>query len=97
MGTTPCQGTVTLPVFHYMQDNPEVLAVMISNQQRSCRRWTRWRADRLTSAVSAIMTRQRLSSSSLDAKALLAGWPDSIYRQALSRWPTMWWRARFDG
>ncbi|MCA9868767.1 MAG: polyprenyl synthetase family protein, partial [Anaerolineae bacterium] len=80
------QGTVTLPVFHFLQDNPEALAVMeaTGNGHAGADPLGELIADiRRSPAIEA--TRREAVEFVAEAKALLARWPDTIYRQALAQ------------
>ena len=80
------QGTVTLPVFHFLQDNPDALAIMeaTSNGHTGADPLGELIADiRQSPAIDS--TRQEAVQFIAEAKALLTGWPDSIYRQALEQ------------
>lgn len=86
VGSDLRQGTVTLPVFHFLQDNPEALAVMEATSNGHAG------ADSLGDLIADIRRSPAIETTRLeavqfvaDAKALLAGWPDTIYRQALEQ------------
>ena len=78
------QGTVTLPVFYYLQAHPEALQIMQATGNGHAA------SDALGQLISDIgrspaieATRQEATQFIAAAKAALAPWPDSIYRQAL--------------
>ncbi len=78
------QGTVTLPVFHYLQTHPEALQVMQASGNGY------GNGDLLGQLVADIArspaidaTRQEAVQFIEAAKACLAPWPPSAYRQAL--------------
>jgi geranylgeranyl pyrophosphate synthase len=84
VGSDLRQGTITLPVFHYLQAHPEAMDVLRSTSNGHAS------ADALSQLIAdigrspAIETTYREAERFVDtAKACLALWPDSAYRQTL--------------
>ena len=78
------QGTVTLPVFHYLQTHPEALQTMQAARNGHDS------GDLLGQLVSDIARSPAIDATRREAvqfvgtaKACLASWPSSLYRQAL--------------
>lgn len=84
VGSDLRQGTVTLPVFYYLQSHPEAVQVMqaTGNGHSAPDALGQLIADiGRSSAIAA--TRQEADGFVAAAKASLSTWPDSPYRQAL--------------
>ena len=78
------QGTVTLPVFHYLQSHPEAAQVLqaTGNGHASTDALTQLIAD-IGRSPAIEATRQEADGFIETAKACLSFWPDSPYRRAL--------------
>jgi len=78
------QGTVTLPVFYYLQAHPEALQIMQAsgNGHSNGNPLGQLIAD-IAQSPAIEATRQEALQFVETAKACLAGWPASIHRQAL--------------
>lgn len=77
------QGTVTLPVFYYLQSNPEAMAVMQSSDNGH----SSADLNRLVAAIGASPAIEATRSEAVrfiaQSKETLNALPDSVYRQAL--------------
>jgi geranylgeranyl pyrophosphate synthase len=78
------QGTVTLPVFHYLQSHPEAVQVLqaTGNGHASTDALAQLIAD-IGHSPAIEATRQEADGFVETAKACLSLWPDSPYRRAL--------------
>jgi geranylgeranyl pyrophosphate synthase len=78
------QGTVTLPVFYYLQSHPEALQIMQSsgNGHSNGNLLGQLIAD-IAKSPAIDATRQEASQFIDAAKACLVSWPSSVHRQAL--------------
>jgi geranylgeranyl pyrophosphate synthase len=84
VGSDLRQGTVTLPVFHFVQAHPDALQIMegANNGHTDAESFDRLVAD-IGQSPAIEATRREAIEFIARAKALLPAWPDSAYRRAL--------------